>query len=95
MGGAWSAQVEIYFVSSLAWGVFFNTGWDTFYVLADMGGVWSTQVEIKFFFFLACMGLVCLTQVEIYFVFSLAWEGFEQHMLTFILFPRWYGKGLV
>jgi hypothetical protein len=71
MGGVWSAQVEIYFVSSLAWGYLFNTGWDIFYVLTGMGGVWSTQVEIKFFF-LACMGLVCLTQVEIYFVFSLA-----------------------
>jgi hypothetical protein len=56
MGGAWSALVEIYFVSSLAWGEFFNTGWDTFYVLAGKGGVWSTQVEIYFVFSLAWEG---------------------------------------
>jgi hypothetical protein len=40
MGGVWSTQVELHFVSSLAWD-------ESFFVLADMKGIWLTHVEIN------------------------------------------------
>ena len=57
MGGAWSTQVEIHFVSSLEWDRFGQHKLRyIFGVLAGIGEILSTHVEMKFLCSLTCDG---------------------------------------
>jgi hypothetical protein len=62
-----------------------NTCCDTFSVFADIGGFGLHWL----------MYILWSTHVEIHVESTLAFERFGEHMLSYILCPRWYGRGLV
>ena len=62
--------------------IFFKICW---YIFCGMICVWSTQVEIHIVYLLAW---------EVFFPYKLAWEGFGKHILRYLSFPHWQGRGL-
>jgi hypothetical protein len=56
-----------------------------------VGWVWSKQGDMHF----VCSLALESTHVEMFLVSSLALESFGQHMLSYLLCPRWQGMGLI
>ena len=69
-----STQVDMHFVSTLAFNDFGHTNWDAFRVLAGMGGVCSTHVEMHFMFLQTWVG-----QHMLRFILSALW-----HVMDFV-----------
>jgi hypothetical protein len=50
---------------------------------------------LRLIFFPGLLGMGLVKHVEINFESSLSWKAFGQHMLRYILCPRWLGRSLV
>ena len=97
IGCVWSTHVEMHFVSLLAWGEFIykNFTKNLFETNFFEEIFLQQKMSTRKFSVLARMRCVWSSQVKIKFVSMLAWDGFGQHMVRFILCPRWYGRCLV
>ena len=82
----WSTQVEIHFVSSLAWEGF---GQMLRFILRPC---WHRKFGQHMLRFILChrrLGIIWTTLVEMYFETSIARKGIGQEMLRYTLCPRW------
>jgi len=105
MGGVFSTQVEIHFMSSRIWDRLshHNLRYISCPCWHESSLVNTFRDTFRFlagmggdaFCVVACMERVWSTHVEIHFVSLLARKGFCQHTSRYILCPRWHGRGLV
>ena len=90
----YSAQVEIHFLSSLAW-----DGFDQHMFRYILCSRWHGRDLVNTcsdaFCDLTFIGGICPLQVELHFESSLVWEVFDQSTVRYILSHSWLGRGFV
>ena len=94
LGGVWSTQVEMHFVSVLAWDGF-GQHQLSYILFPHWHGIGLVNTSWDPFCVLVGMGVVWSKHVDMHFLSSLAWEESGQHKARYILGPRWHEWCLV